>query len=518
MVIASDSSFPAASLNAEIDPGGFAAIAGLVAAETRPLVARFLQGVDAAELASRSPSEVANAIDAHCDLAQTRIVGTASVVVRVPGDAEWAGARAAVQVVTDDMPFLVDSAVLAIRRAGFDVELLMHPAFYADRNADGSLVSLDSQSGLPVGFESAGGSRSEAELGPARSTEGAQRSDAASIGESFLYFELDAVPSDSQREVLRALLVAALSDVRAAVADWEPLRARTLELATEVRNLTARPHSWTVDPGEVAELLTWMEDGHFTLLGAIDHVLVGDSGELVEVPGSALGILRAHTDGTSIDQIIVPSAAWDPRDVALITKTNSTSTIHRLGHYDIVVIKSYDRSLAGTSASELNPVGERRLVGMFTSDTYLMSPLDIPLLRTKVTTILERSGLAPTGHSGKELKSILVSHPRDELFATSVDELERTVQGIATLGERKRVKAFLRRDSERGVWSCLVYLPRDRYNTEVRQRVQQRLEHLVGGTSSTYNTALTDSRLARDSFIHAEGQIGIKLGGEHLGE
>jgi glutamate dehydrogenase len=137
---------------------------------------------------------------------------------------------------------------------------------------------------------------------------------------------------------------------------------------------------------------------------------------------------------------------------------------------------------------------------MFTSDTYLQSPLEIPLLRTKVTTILERSGLAPTGHSGKELKSILVSHPRDELFATSVDELERTATGIAALAERKRVKAFLRRDSERGVWSCLVYLPRDRYNTEVRQRVQQRLEHLVGGTSSTYTTALTESRLARILF------------------
>jgi glutamate dehydrogenase len=478
MVIASDSSFPAASLNAEVDPGGFEAIAALVPLEIRPLVGRFLHGADPIELASRGPAAMADAIGAHQRLAQTRIVGTASVVVRIPGDADWVGTRAVVQVVTDDMPFLVDSAVLAIRRAGFDVELLMHPVLYADRDADGSLVNL-----------------------------GTQRSDAASIGESFLHFELDAVPSESQRSGLRALLVAALSDVRAAVADWEPLRARTLELATEVLNLTARSQSWTVDPGEVAELLTWMEDGHFTLLGAIDHVVAGDSGSLVEVPGSALGILRAHSDGTPIDQIIAPSAAWNPLDVALITKTNSTSTIHRLGHYDIVVIKSYDRSaaaspetLGASGVPALVPIGERRLVGMFTSDTYLKSPLDIPLLRTKVTTILERSGLAPTGHSGKELKSILVSHPRDELFATSVDELERTVQGIATLGERKRVKAFLRRDSERGVWSCLVYLPRDRYNTEVRQRVQQRLEHLVGGTSSTYNTALTDSRLARILF------------------
>jgi glutamate dehydrogenase len=475
MAIASFSSSPADSLSAEVDAGGFGAIEDLVPAELRPFVAGYLHGVDRAELASRGPVEIASAIRAHHGLAQTRLVGTANVVVRIPADDDWVGARAVVQVVTDDMPFLVDSAVLAIRRAGFDVEQLMHPVSHVDRDADGLLVNL----------------------GPAGTA-------AVSMGESFLHFELDAVPSVSQREVLHALLIAAFSDVRAAVADWEALRARTLELAGEVRNLTAQPLGWTVDPGEVAELLTWMEDGHFTLLGAIDHVVTGDSGSLVEVPGSALGILRAHTDGTPVDQIIVPSAAWNPLDVALITKTNSTSTIHRFGHYDIVVIKSYDHSATATPGSSglpaFVPVGERRLVGMFTSDTYLKSPLDIPLLRTKVTTILERSGLAPTGHSGKELKSILVSHPRDELFATSVDDLERTAQGIATLAERKRVKAFLRRDSERGVWSCLVYLPRDRYNTEVRQRVQQRLEHVVGGTSSTYTTALTDSRLARILF------------------
>ncbi len=475
MAIASFSSLPADSLSAEDDPSGFGAIEDLVPAELRPFVAGYLHGVDRAELASRGPLEIASALRAHHGLAQTRLVGTANVVVRIPADNDWVGARAVVQVVTDDMPFLVDSAVLAIRRAGFDVELLMHPVFHVDRDADALLVNL----------------------GPAGTA-------AVSMGESFLHFELDAVPSVSQREVLHALLVAAFSDVRAAVADWEALRARTLELAGEVRNLTAQPLGWTVSPGEVAELLTWMEDGHFTLLGAIDHVVTGESGSLVEVPGSALGILRAHTDGTPVDQIIVPSAAWNPLDVALITKTSSTSTIHRFGHYDIVVIKSYDRSAPASPGSSgllaFVPVGERRLVGMFTSDTYLKSPLDIPLLRTKVTTILERSGLAPTGHSGKELKSILVSHPRDELFATSVDELERTAQGIATLAERKRVKAFLRRDSERGVWSCLVYLPRDRYNTEVRQRVQQRLEHVVGGTLSTYTTALTDSRLARILF------------------
>jgi glutamate dehydrogenase len=439
--------------------------------DLKPHVGKFLLGVDPAELARRAPGEIAAALSAHRALAETRISGQSNVAVRTPNDIDWAGHPAAVQVVTDDMPFLVDSVFLTIRRLGFDVELLMHPVLTVSRDANGTLRSLM----IPSSSSSA-------------------------IGESFLHLELDGTPNDQQREELHQSIVTALADVRAAVTDWQPLRARTLELAAVVLQLTAHPIGWTVDPVEVSDLLTWMEAGHFTLLGAVDHTL-SPAGELVEVPGSALGILRAHTNGTSIDNIIAPSAAWDPLDVALITKTNSTSTIHRFGHYDIVVIKTYDWASAASSPGTIpKPIGERRLVGMFTSDTYLKNPLDIPLLRTKVKTILDRSGLDPSGHSGKELKSVLVSHPHDELFATSVDDLEKTAHGIATLAERKRVKVFLRRDSERSIWSCLVYLPRDRYTTDVRQRIQHRLENLVGANSSTYTTTLTDSRLARILF------------------
>jgi glutamate dehydrogenase len=358
MPIASDSMLPAGSSIAASEvgplPGGETgssemsamAIEALVSEELRPLVGRFLLGVDQGELRQRPPVEMAEALRAHRNLAEVRVAKTANVAVRVPG-ADWSGSRAAVQVVTDDMPFLVDSVVLAIRRAGFEVELLMHPVFAVSRDADGRLSSI-----------------------------GAAEPSGAEMGESFLHLELDAVPTEQQARELHTLVVAALSDVRVAVEDWSLLRARALELAGEVRQLTAHAGPFTVDPAEVAELLTWMEDGHFILLGAIDHTVrtkdsessgpEGTEGakpvELVEVPGSALGILRAHTDGTPIDHIIAPSAAWNPLDVALITKTNSTSTIHRLGHYDIVVIKTYDRSAANAagapqaSATQLIPL------------------------------------------------------------------------------------------------------------------------------------------------------------------
>ncbi len=441
-------------------------------AELRGIVGRFLVGVDDSEVLQREPQAIAAAIVAHHHLATDRHPGTPSIFIRIPGEHGWTGQQAAVQVVTDDMPFLVDSSVMAVRRAGFDVELLMHPVLRVERNSHGQATYLGT----------------DPERGQA---------------ESFLHLELDKVPSGTEQQNLSALIIIALSDVRAAVTDWAAMRARTLDLAADVKQLTARPEAWTVDPIEVSGLLSWMEAGNFTLLGAIDHVMVG--GRLVEQQQSALGILRQRPQGTPTNQIIAPSAGWPALDVVLITKTNATSTVHRIGHYDIIVIKRYD--LASRS---LEPIGERRLVGLFTSDTYLKSPLEIPLLRTKVATILERSGHDPAGHSGKELKSILVTYPRDELFATTVDELERTATGIATLAERRRVKVFLRRDSERSVWSCLVFLPRDRYTTEVRQRLQRELEAAVGGSSTTYTTTLTDSRLARILFTVRSSQTEVE--------
>ncbi len=445
-------------------------IAAALPADLARLLPRFLAGIDDAEIRQRPSAQIASAVVAHRELANFRPTATANVVVRRPGQDGWSNDRAAIQVVTDDMPFLVDSAVIAVRRSGFDVELLMHPIINVERDEHHVIRSTTSDGST------------------------------AGRAESWLHLELDSIPTVEDGETLRAHMMTAMSDVRAAVTDWPAMRARALDLAADVRQLNARPGAWTVDPNEVASLLAWMESGQFTLLGAIDHLIVAD--RLVEQQHSALGILRPHEHGTPSTEIIAPSSGWPASDVVLITKTNSMSTVHRIGHYDIVVIKRYD-----AASGSPTPIGERRLIGLFTSNVYAQSPLDIPLLRTKVSTILDRSGLDPAGHSGKELKSILVSHPRDELFATTVDELERTAQGIATLAERRRVKSFARRDSERSVWSCFVYLPRDRYTTEVRERVQRELEHTLGATSSTYTTTLTDSRLARILFTVPSSQL-----------
>jgi glutamate dehydrogenase len=418
--------------------------------ELVPLLGHFMSDVDDGELASRSVEQLAETIAAHARFAKNRVPGTSAVnVVRSSNT---------LQVVTDDMPFLVDSVSMAIRLAGFDVELLMHPVVFCERDSHGSLVHIAE---TPA---------------PSRSPE------------SWMIIELDRAPSVSDADSLTAKVSVALSDVRAAVTDWDPMKQRALEVVNTIRS-HPKAEDLGVDPGEAAEFVEWLLDGNFTFTGAIDHDFV--DGELIEVPGSAIGILRPHTDGTPLDQIVSPSANWPANDVVLVTKTMAASKVHRQGNYDIVVVKSY-------TGSEVT--GERRLVGLFTSDASLRSPLEVPLLRGKLHTVLSRSGLSASSYSGKELRSILVMHPRDELFAMSTDELQRTAMGILSIGERRRTRLFARYDSQRYAWSCQVYMPRDRYTTEVRQRMQRTLQDAFGAMSSSYTTQLTEGRLARIVF------------------
>ena len=95
--------------------------------------------------------------------------------------------------------------------------------------------------------------------------------------------------------------------------------------------------------------------------------------------------------------------------------------------------------------------------------------------------MLERSGLPPGSHDDKALMEIIETYPRDELFQISEDELFEIALGILHLGERQRVRLFVRRDPYGRFVSCLVYLPRDRFHTENRRRVQEILQEAFGG-------------------------------------
>ncbi len=173
----------------------------------------------------------------------------------------------------------------------------------------------------------------------------------------------------------------------------------------------------------------------------------------------------------------------------VVTKANSVSTVHRATYLDYVGVKLLDRRGRVT--------GEHRFLGLFTSATYSTSPRDIPLLRHKVQRVIEHFGISPVSHDGKALMHVLETYPRDELFQASVPELVRSVRGIVNLYERRRVRLLLRRDPYERFFSCLVYVPRDRYNTQVRERIERILLEELGGDSLEAQVQISESTLAR---------------------
>ena len=257
-------------------------------------------------------------------------------------------------------------------------------------------------------------------------------------------------------------------------------------------------------PGDAAQaaedkaFLQWIADDNFTFLGYREYRLesAGGEEELGVLPGSGLGILREHGESRSTSFSALPpevrEIAHQPR-LLVLTKANARSTVHRPGYLDYLGIKRFD--------AEGRTIGERRFLGLFTSTAYDASPRTIPLLRLKIDTVVERAGFLPNSHGAKTLYNILEQYPRDELLQISPDELYTISIGILRLGERQRIRLFVRRDAFCRFFSCLIYVPRDTYNTELRERMQGVLMEALNGRTSEFNVQLSESALARIHIV-----------------
>jgi glutamate dehydrogenase len=146
-------------------------------------------------------------------------------------------------------------------------------------------------------------------------------------------------------------------------------------------------------------------------------------------------------------------------------------------------------------------IGEQRFLGLFTSSAYNRRPWEIPLVRQRHEHVMKQSGLAPASHSGKALRHILETLPREELFQSSEDELFRTAMGVLGLQERVRSRLFLRRDKYSRFISALVYLPRERFNTDVRLRIEAMLKDALHGEYVDSSVVLGESPLAQVHLI-----------------
>ncbi|TLY62112.1 MAG: NAD-glutamate dehydrogenase, partial [Gammaproteobacteria bacterium] len=177
------------------------------------------------------------------------------------------------------------------------------------------------------------------------------------------------------------------------------------------------------------------------------------------------------------------------RELLIVTKANSIATVHRGEYLDYVGVKTFD--------ARGRVSGEHRFLGLWTSTAYYGSPRDIPVLRRKVERVIEYFGLDPQSHDGKAVLNVLETYPRDELFQAGVDDLIRIVRGVVNLYERRTVRLLTRRDPYHRFYSCLVYVPRDRYNTEVRQRIEQIVLAGFDGKSVESQVQISGSNHAR---------------------
>ncbi|MEJ8825358.1 NAD-glutamate dehydrogenase [Variovorax humicola] len=421
--------------------------------------------VDPEDLAERQVADLYGAALSHWSFARKREPGRARLRVFNPTIREhgWQSTHTIIEIVNDDMPFLVDSVTMEVNRHGLTLHLIVHPIVTVARDAEGTLQGLAADASLPD----------------------ARR-------ESFIHAEVDRVADAGKLEALAADLTRVLGDVRLAVTDWKNIQGRVLAI---VDGLEA--HAPPLPPQELAEgvaFLRWLADDHFTFLGHRSHELVTVDGQdaLKIVPDSGLGILRAMTKDPSAAFAALPPEvrAYARRpDLLVISKSNSRSTVHRPGYLDYIGVKRFD--------AQGQVCGEDRFLGLFTSTAYSANPADIPLLRHKVAEVVARAGLPTGSHSGKALINILDTWPRDELFQTGADDLLHTAMAILHLGQRQRFRLFVRRDPFERFVACMIYAPRENYTTELRKKWQSMLTQVFNGTSSEFNVSLSESALAR---------------------
>ena len=402
---------------------------------------------------------------------QSRRRGTAVVRVFNPCLAEdgFRLAHTLVEMVNDDMPFLVNSVTAELNRANITVHLVIHPIVCVQRDQRGTLTDL---------------------------CEGGADGDAGR--ESVMHLHIDQHSGKETLAAIGARLLAVLADVRAAVDDWKAMRQRVDETIGEIES-TAPP----VGPEEVEEvkaLLRWLRHEHFMFLGYRDYRVVtkGRKTRLEIEAGSGLGILRSPSVTVYEELMGLPHL---PDDIAeflhrpellMLGRANLISTVERPAHLDTFAFRRFD--------TRGRVVGGRLFAGLFTSIVYTSPTHDIPIVRRKVDAIVEQTRFDPRSHDGRGLLHVLETLPREELFHADTATLLETSLGVLRLRERQRLALFVHRDPFRRYLSCLVYTPRDRFDTRLRLRLAAILAAGFDGTITTFSTSISADPLARIQF------------------
>jgi len=427
---------------------------------------QYFRSVAAEDLLDRSVAELDAIAALHLKVARKREESEIIIEIASPGADHPAlpANHTLLLTVCDDMSFVIDTITMVIADLGLTVNQTIHPILRVNRTKARNFrkVVADGTSGKDI------------------------------FNESFACFELDRIGDEKKIARLRRRVEQALKDVKACTKDWQNMRAKALSIADEIRNTRSPVRS--KEREETAALLEWMADDHFTFLGYREY-MVDDSGKkalLKPRNRTGLGILRRASKTTEAANDSIQKAIErqiNSRSPLIITKANRRSTVHRNVHMDYIGIKRFNED----GKAHL----EQRFLGLFASAAYNRSPRDIPYLRRKVVKVIDSFELPDHSHAKKALMHILEAYPRDELFQSSVEDLKRISEGVLALQERARVKMFIRRDPYRRFISCMIYVPKEKYNTDVRGRIEKILMDGFHGEAIESKVLITESPLAQ---------------------
>ncbi len=404
----------------------------------------------------------------HWEMAREREKGEPKLRIYSPEAEEGQRRKTVIDIVSDDLAFLVDSVAADINKHNYLIGILIHPNIYTSYDHKGVLKDIT-----------------------AHAQEGYYR-------QAHIHVQINETLSELAVDDLEIGLYRVLEDVFHANADWQKMLDKLKEASEQLN--AARTRRPAAEIQEHCAFLDYLYDNNFTLLGYREYEFIdGKNGvKSKTVKGASLGLL--HDDVTPA--YISEAEEGLPRNLqelrrnlppVSISKTNRQATVHRRVPMDCVAVKVYDK--------KGNVIGEKLFLGLFTSVTYSRSVSDVPYLRHKVETAVQDSGYPEATHDRKALRHILEKYPRDELFQIEQDELLKTCQDIIRLQERQRIALFLRKDPFGRYISCLVYIPRDRFGTKLRMDIQEILEEETKGVCANFYTTLDDSVFARVMFV-----------------
>ncbi|MFV8782444.1 NAD-glutamate dehydrogenase [Microbulbifer sp. SA54] len=444
-----------------------------------PVVAfaeQFLNQYPLEDLTGRRLVDVYGCIYTCWDFIQQRDAGERKVRVFNPRleDHGWECSHTAVCVLQRDMPFLVDSVRMEINRRNTVIHSIKSTVLQLQRDEKGHLQKLL----------------------PARKEEGERQDDPSITSEAMIFLEINLDTSSSNLSELSRALKDVLGDVELVVDDYLPMLDTCSAMEDQLHSGFAE-HEANLE--EASAFLQWMRDGNFTFLGYREYEFCqqGDKKVLCEVENRRLGIFKKLPDLAEP----TPENAFNEGkqrfyqgpNFLTFAKSSVKSRVHRAAYSDYVSIKRYD--------AEGELIGESAFMGLYTSPVYTESPSKIPIIRRKLASVMEQSGLSPTGHDGKALKRILDTFPRDELFQSSTQELFDTTLGVLSMNERARLRLFMRKDPFGKFVSALVYVPRDQFSSDVREKICDHIARAIDAKDSDFTTYFSESILARVHFV-----------------